>query len=75
MQAMLAQLDLDPDQKTKAEALFADARAKAQASGGDPDAMRAAFRDANDKLKAILRPDQQAKFDALRAQMRSGGGG
>jgi multidrug efflux system membrane fusion protein len=75
MQAMLAQLGLDPAQKAQADALFAEARQKAQAGGGDPDAFRAAMRDANAKLKAILRPDQQAKFDELRAQMRGGGGG
>jgi multidrug efflux system membrane fusion protein len=75
MQALLAQLNLDPAQKTQADAIFAEARAKGEAGGGDPDAFRSAMHDANAKLKAILRPDQQAKFDALRAQMRGGSGG
>ena len=84
-QAMLAQLDLDPDQQLKAQAIFTAARGQvitaANSAGGDPDARRNAFRQANakafDQLAPILRPDQKAKLDQLRAQMaqRQGGGG
>jgi membrane fusion protein, multidrug efflux system len=77
-QAMLSQLDLDPQQQLKAQAIFAQARAQAMngaaSSGENPDAMRQARRQAYDKafdqLNAILRPDQKAKLSQLRAQMQ-----
>ena len=49
---MAAFLGLDADQQAKAKAIFAD--------GPSPDAFA--------KFRAILRPDQQAKLDARRAQ-------
>ncbi len=75
MQKMIDDLGLDAGQQAKAAAIFAEARQKAVASGGDPDARRAIMHDAFTKLEAILRPDQKAKLDALRAQMRGGQGG
>jgi membrane fusion protein, multidrug efflux system len=82
MAQLEAALDLDAAQKTKAQQIFADARTEAMASNGDdPDARRAAMREANDKafarLEPILRPDQKAKLPAARAamQQRRGGGG
>ena len=61
-------LDLDTSQQAKAAAIFA-------AAGSDPDARRAAMA----KLEAILRPDQKAKLEAMRAkraaERASGGGG
>ena len=75
MQKMIDDLGLDAGQQAKAAAIFAEARQKAVAAGGDPDARRTIMRDAFAKLEAILRPDQKAKLDALRAQRAQGGGG
>ncbi len=73
--AMLTdQLGLDADQQAKAAAIFAAARQKAEASD-DPDARRAAMHEAMSQLGAILRPDQQAKLEALRAARGGGSGG
>ena len=82
-QALLSQLQLDPAQQLKAQGYFTAARGEAQgaaANGGDaPDATRQARRQAYDKafgqLAAILRPDQKAKLDQLRAQMAAQQGG
>jgi multidrug efflux system membrane fusion protein len=75
MAALVATLNLTPDQKPKAAAIFADMRAKMMAAGDDSDARRAAMHDSMAKFNAILTPDQQAKFKAARANMRGGGGG
>ena len=58
MARMAAFLDLDADQQAKAKAIFAD--------GPSPEAFA--------KFNAILRPDQQAKLAARRAQRGAGGG-
>jgi multidrug efflux system membrane fusion protein len=71
---LTAQLGLDADQQAKAHQIFAAALAKADASG-DPDARHAAMHDAMTQLGAILRPDQKAKFDAIRAAHAGGSGG
>jgi len=73
--AMLASLNLTPDQQAKATQIFADARQKAQAAGDDSDARRQIMQDANNQLEAILTPEQKAKFEAARSQMRNGGQG
>ena len=73
MMALIGQLDLTPDQKTKARDIFAAARAKAMASD-DPDARRTAMQGAMAQLMAILTPDQKAKLAELRAQQGAGGG-
>jgi membrane fusion protein, multidrug efflux system len=78
--ALLDQLDLNPQQRAKADALFAAAREKAQASAGDdPDARRAAIRTemaaAFAQLEPMLTPAQKAKLTALRAQMANRQGG
>jgi hypothetical protein len=52
-------LGLDADQQAKAKAIFAE--------GPSPEAFA--------KFRAILRPDQQAKLDARRAQREHEGGG
>lgn len=73
--AMLSsQLGLDPAQQAKAQAIFAAARQKAEASD-DPDARHAAMREAMGQLDAILRPDQKAKLEAIRAARAAGGPG
>ena len=74
MQAMLGQLGLTADQQAKAQQIFTDARAKAQVSD-DPDARRAAMRDAMTQVEAILTPAQKAKLDQLRADQAGDGGG
>ncbi len=85
IQAMLAPLNLDAQQQLKAQAIFTkaqgDAMTAAANAGDDPDAQRTARRQAMtqafDQLTPILRPDQKAKLDQIRAQMaqRRGGGG
>jgi membrane fusion protein, multidrug efflux system len=59
MARMTAFLGLDADQQAKAQAIFAD--------GPSPEAFA--------KFRAILRPDQQAKLDARRAQREAQHGG
>jgi len=71
---LTGQLGLDADQQAKAQAIFAAARAKAEGSS-DPGARRGAMHEAMGQLTAILRPDQKAKLEALRAQREAGGGG
>ncbi|QUD86621.1 MdtA/MuxA family multidrug efflux RND transporter periplasmic adaptor subunit [Phenylobacterium montanum] len=73
-QAMMDQLDLTPDQKEKIRPILSDMRQKAMAAGPDPEARRAAMKEAMPKIEAILTPEQKTKFEALRAQMRGGGG-
>jgi multidrug efflux system membrane fusion protein len=73
MQAMIAGLGLTPDQQAKAQQIFAAAREKARGSD-DPDARRAAMRDAMAQVEAILTPEQKARLEARRAA-RSGGQG
>jgi len=73
--ALLASLNLSPDQQTKANQIFADARAKAAAAGDDAQARRQAMQDANTQLEAILTPEQKTKFEAARAQTRGAGNG
>lgn len=80
MGRIVEQLDLDAGQQKKAEAIFAEARAKAQAAAaGDPQARRQAMRqsmqEAMTRLEPILKPAQKEKLVALRARMASGGRG
>jgi multidrug efflux system membrane fusion protein len=75
MQAMIDQLGLTADQKTKAEPILADMRQKMAAAGDDQDARRAAMRDGMHALSDILTDAQKAKLAQLRAAMRGGGGG
>jgi multidrug efflux system membrane fusion protein len=63
--ALLMQV-LDDDQKAKLKAMVDEARAS-----GDP----AAFQAIRGKIAAMLRPDQKAKLDQLRAAQTAGGGG
>ena len=77
---VVEQLELDAGQQKKAEAIFAQARSKAQAAAsGDPQARRqatrAAMQEALAKLEPILKPAQKEKLIALRARMASAGGG
>lgn len=71
-------LDLTADQVTQVKAIDEDAQKQSKAVREDtsiagPD-KRAKMMDihkaAQDKIRALLTPDQQTKFDALQAQMR-----
>jgi multidrug efflux system membrane fusion protein len=64
LQEMLQQLNLDANQQQQAQAIFAAAGQQAQSSGDFRGAMQGAFA----KLDAILRPDQKAKLQQLRAE-------
>ena len=75
MQAMLAQLNLTPDQQAKVTAIQAATRQKVQAAGDDSDARRAAMHDSMTQIGAILTPEQKAKLAQLRDQARAAGGG
>lgn len=68
MKAMLAQLNLTPDQQTKIDAILAQAR---QNAGDDPDARRAAMQAAMPQIQAVLTPAQIAQLKALRAQAQA----
>jgi multidrug efflux system membrane fusion protein len=64
LQEMLQQLNLDANQQQQAQAIFAAAGQQAQSSGDFRGAMQGAFA----KLDAILRPDQKAKLQQMRAE-------
>lgn len=72
---MLDDLGLDAPTKAKAQAILDEARAKAMSAGGADrrTAFREAMNSAFDKIKPLLKPDQQAKLEALRARTASGG--
>ena len=75
MQAMLAQLNLTPDQQSKITAIEAATKQKMQAAGDDPDARHAAMHDSMQQIAAVLTADQKAKLAQLRAQAHAAGGG
>ncbi|HVW97571.1 MAG TPA: Spy/CpxP family protein refolding chaperone [Mucilaginibacter sp.] len=76
------QLKLTDDQTTKITAIY-QAQTKSidslRDAGGDRSAFRPIMQSANDKIKAILTPDQAAAWqkmmDERRARMQGGGGG
>ncbi len=72
--ALLKQLNLTPDQQSKADAILAQARQQAQGSD-DPDARRAAMKAAMQQVQALLTPAQKAKLQELRAAQQQQGGG
>lgn len=81
-QAMVARVDkavggLNADQKTKMEAIYVKAfnDAASARQSGDYQSMRGIMTKANDDAKALLSPDQQAKFPAMMGRGRRGGGG
>jgi protein CpxP len=81
------QLSLNDDQTAKITAIYKVQATKMDsirtASNGDRDAMRSAMmpmmKDGNDKIKAILTPEQATAYDKLMKdrmdRMRNGGGG
>jgi periplasmic protein CpxP/Spy len=76
--AMLQQqLGLTDDVTAKVKAIFTDGTAKMQAlrqSGGSREDMMAIRSDETTKVKALLTPDQQTKYDALLEAQRGRGG-
>lgn len=72
--ALLKQLNLTPDQQSKADAILAQARQQVQGSD-DPDARRAAMKAAMQQVQALLTPAQKAKLQQLRAAMQHQQGG
>ncbi|MBS1521623.1 MAG: hypothetical protein JST50_11545 [Bacteroidetes bacterium] len=85
--ALQTQLKLTDDQTTKVTAIYKVQATKMDsvrtAANGDRDAMRSAMmplmKDTNDKIKAILTPDQATAYDKIMQdrmnRMRNGGGG
>jgi HlyD family secretion protein len=80
-QRLYEALQLDAGQKTKADAIFAEVRRKAQAAAAgaeDPQARRRAMQAANaeayDKLAPLLKPEQRTRLEAFRAQQAAQGG-
>ncbi|WP_344757822.1 hypothetical protein [Mucilaginibacter dorajii] len=81
------QLKLTDDQTAKVTAVYKEQATKMDsvrtAANGDRDAMRSAMmpmrKATNDKIKAILTPDQATTFDKIQKdamdRMRQGGGG
>ncbi len=77
MQAMLDQLGLDPAQRAKVDAIVAADQPKMRAAyqSGDMAGAGAARQDMTTRIEAVLHPDQRAKYESLRSQMRGQGGG
>ncbi len=85
--ALQTQLKLSDDQTTKVTAIYKEQATKMDsvrtAANGDRDAMRSAMmpmmKATNDKIKAVLTPEQATAYDAAMKErmdrMRQGGGG
>ena len=80
--AMQTQLKLTDDQTAQITTIFKTAAAQRDSvknAGGDREAMRPIMMAANQKIQAILTPDQQAAYKQMmadmRAKMQNGGGG
>jgi HlyD family secretion protein len=79
---LVRDLALTPDQQTKLDAILEEARqafAAARSQGGNDQAAgggqrRRARSEVRDKIRAILTPDQQKKFDALQPAQDGGTG-
>jgi HlyD family secretion protein len=81
---IVEELNLDAGQKAKVEPILAAAQQKARAAGGGASsgqgqgrgrnpARAAAFNEAFDKIKPLLRPDQQTILETLRSRFAGGG--
>ncbi len=75
--AMFAELNLDAAQQAKVDAIRAEYGPKMREAfqGGDMAAAGAVRREMGQKIEAVLRPDQRAKYQAARERMRQQGGG
>jgi Spy/CpxP family protein refolding chaperone len=67
MAAMLDSLNLTADQRKKVDSISADSRTKMQA-GGDRQAI---MQERTTAIKAVLTPEQAAKYDKLMEAMRN----
>jgi Spy/CpxP family protein refolding chaperone len=80
---MKDRLGLSDAQTAQVKAVYEDERTKSQAlmadQTGDRDAMRAKMgeirKGSEDRIAAILTPDQKTKYDAMRAEMQQRGPG
>ena len=70
---MFEDLRLDAGQRTRVQAIMRETRQTMQA--GDPQARRGAMAAAMEQIAPILRPDQRAAFEAIRARAAAGGSG
>ncbi len=83
MEMMQRRLGLSDDQMTQMKAIFADGRAKMEAlrsnsslAPADRRAQGMALHEEETaKVRAVLTPEQQTKFDAMQARMRERRGG
>jgi Spy/CpxP family protein refolding chaperone len=82
-QMLKDRLGLSDSQAAQVKAVYEDERARSQAlmadQTGDRDAMRARMgeirKGSDERIAAILNPDQKAKWDAMRAEMQQRGRG
>jgi periplasmic protein CpxP/Spy len=80
-QMMKDRLGLSDAQAAQVKAVYEDQRTKSQAlmadQSGDRDAMRAKMQEirkgTDDRIAAILTPDQKTKWDAMRAEQQQRG--
>lgn len=78
IERMKTQLNLTDDQTTQVKAIMEDSQAKMEAVRGNSalsqedrrSQMTAIFKAEQDKVDAILTPDQKTKYDAMQARMR-----
>ena len=76
-QQMFGRLGLDAGQQAKVQAIMARLQPKMRAAfqSGDYPAAMAARQQMQTQIAAVLRPDQQARYQQLQAQQRAGHGG
>lgn len=78
VERMKTELNLTDDQTTQVKAILDDSRAKMEALRGNSalsqedrrSQMTAIYKTEQDKVDAILTPDQKTKYDAMQARMR-----
>ena len=75
LQQLDENLKLTTEQKQKIKDIWAkEARGAKGAKDATPEARRAALKSAHDQVRALLTPEQQAKFDSMPAEGRPGKG-
>jgi periplasmic protein CpxP/Spy len=79
LEMLTKRLNLTPDQVTQVKAIDDDTMKQAQAVRADTSLSRddkrakmmSLHKGAQDKIRALLTPDQQTKYDALQAEMKA----